>query len=173
MFFLLAPFRPSGCIQHSHGRLSFNFLVVAMGLYHLVYQSRAVVPFSDAELAALLNWSRTYNRQVHVTGLLLHSPDGRFLQILEGEDADVRQLYYGHILPDPRHYQCQVLGEGSCAERSFADWSMGFQLASAADLRDLLRNDALNSPTCHGPKPTIRPELMKLLLEFVETQAAR
>ncbi|TGE17390.1 BLUF domain-containing protein [Hymenobacter elongatus] len=69
-----------------------------MGLYHLIDQSRAVMPFTDTELAALLLWSRTHNRQVHVTGLLLHAPDVRFLQILEGEDADVRQLYYEHIL---------------------------------------------------------------------------
>ena len=138
-----------------------------MGLYHLIYQSRASAPFTDAELAAVLNWSRTYNRQIHVTGLLLHSPDGRFLQILEGEDADVRQLYYQHISVDPRHHQCQVLGEGSCAERSFADWSMGSRVADEAELHALLENGALNAPTRLGPKPTIRPELLALLLEFV------
>ncbi|WP_310397743.1 BLUF domain-containing protein [Hymenobacter sp.] len=144
-----------------------------MGLYHLIYQSQAVVPFADAELAALLLWSRAYNRQIHVTGLLLHAPDGRFLQILEGEDADVRQLYYQNILSDPRHYQCQVLGEGSCAERSFADWSMGCRVAQADDLHKLLHSGALNAPTRHGPRPTIRPELMELLLEFVEAKAAQ
>ena len=144
-----------------------------MGLYHLIYQSRAVAPFTDTALAALLLWSRTYNRQVHVTGLLLHSPDGRFLQILEGEDADVRQLYYQHISSDPRHYQCQVLGEGSCAERSFADWNMGCCVAQAEDLYALLRNGSLNAPTRHGPKPTIRPELLQLLLEFVAPKASQ
>jgi len=142
-----------------------------MGLYHLIYQSRAVAPFTDAALAALLLWSRTYNRQVHVTGLLLHSPDGRFLQILEGEDADVQQLYYQNILSDPRHYQCQVLGEGSCAERSFADWNMGCRVAQAEDLYALLRNGSLNAPTRHGLKPTMRPELLQQLLEFVAPKA--
>ena len=138
-----------------------------MGLYHLIYQSRALVPFTDPELSALLHQSRAHNRQMHVTGLLLHSPDGRFLQILEGEDADVRQLYYQHISSDPRHYHCRVLGEGSCAERSFADWSMGFRVANEAELHALLENGALNAPTRLGPKPTIRPELLELLLEFV------
>lgn len=138
-----------------------------MSLYHLVYQSQALAPFTDAELAALLLRWRDHNRLMHVTGLLLHSPDGRFLQILEGEDADVRQLYYQHILSDPRHHQCRVLGEGSCAERSFADWSMGFRIAQEKELRALLENDSLNAPTRHGPKPTIRPELLRLLLEFV------
>ena len=143
-----------------------------MGLYHLIYQSQALVPFATPELTALLEQSRAHNRDMHVTGLLLHSPDGRFVQILEGEDADVRQLYYQHILSDQRHHQCRVLGEGNCAERSFADWSMGFRVAQAQDLFALLRSDTLNAPTSHGPRPTIRPELMKLLLAFVETKAA-
>ena len=85
---------PGGCSKHSDGRLSFPNPVGAMSLYHLVYQSQALAPFTDAELAALLLGWRDHNRQVHVTGLLLHSSDGRFLQILDGEDADVRQLYY-------------------------------------------------------------------------------
>ena len=54
-----------------------------MGLYHLIYASQARVPFATPELTALLHQSRAYNRQVHITGLLLHSPDGRFLQIME------------------------------------------------------------------------------------------
>ena len=95
---------------------------------------------------------------------MLYSPDGRLLQILEGEDTDVRQLYYQRILFDPWHYQCQVLGEDSCAERSFADWNMGFLLAQEQELHALLQNDALNVPTRYGPRPTIRPELMDLLL---------
>ena len=144
-----------------------------MGLYHLIYQSRALVPFAAPELAVLLEHARTHNRQVHITGLLLHSPDGRFLQILEGEDAAVRELYYQHILSDPRHYQCQVLGEGSCAERSFADWNMGCQVAQPEDLHALLQSGTLNTPTRHGPRPTIRPKLLELLLEFVEAKTAR
>ena len=144
-----------------------------MSLYHLVYESQALVPFEAAELTALLQQARAHNQQVHITGLLLHTPEGRFFQILEGEDADVRQLYYEHIQADPRHYQCRVLGEGSCAERSFADWSMGSRIARAADLHALLQTSSLNAPTRLGPRPTIRPELLELLLNFVEVEANR
>ncbi|MGY3086978.1 hypothetical protein ACVWYF_000004 [Hymenobacter sp. UYAg731] len=138
-----------------------------MGLYHLIYESQALVPFEPAALTALLKQARAHNQQAHITGLLLHTPEGRFFQILEGEDADVRQLYYQHILSDPRHYQCRVLGEGNCAERSFADWSMGTRVAHAADLHTLLQSSALNARTRLGPRPTIRPELLELLLNFV------
>lgn len=143
-----------------------------MSLYHLVYESQAIVPFETAELTVLLKQSRAHNQQAHITGLLLHTPDGRFFQILEGEDAAVRQLYYQHILADPRHYQCRVLGEGNCAERSFADWNMGFRVAQAHDLGILLQTGSLNARTAHGPRPTIRPELLELLLDFVEISAA-
>ena len=139
-----------------------------MGLYHLTYLSRSLAPFSVPELTALLHQSRAHNRQTHITGLLLHTPDGRFLQILEGEEADVRQLYYQHILSDPRHHQCQVLEEGSCAERSFADWNMGFRVAQTQDLHALLRAAVRNSPQDPGSRLPIRPELMQQLLHFVE-----
>ena len=144
-----------------------------MSLYHLVYESQAIVPFEPAELMALLKKSRAYNQQAHITGLLLHSPEGRFFQILEGEAAEVRKLYYQRILADTRHYQCRVLGEGNCAERSFADWSMGLRVAQASDLDDLLQTGSLNAPTPLGPRPTIRSELLELLLNFVETEANR
>ena len=142
-----------------------------MSLYHLVYESQALVPLTAAELTALLQQARAHNQQAHITGLLLHTPEGRFFQILEGEDADVRELYYQHILSDPRHYKCRVLGEGNCAERSFADWSMGVRVAHAADLHALLQTSSLNAPTRLGPRPTIRPELLELLLNFVGMEA--
>ncbi len=109
-----------------------------MGLYYLIYQSRALVPFAAPELAALLHQSRAHNRQVHVTEILLHAPDGRFLQIIEGEEADVWQLHHQHILSDPRHHQCRMLSEGSYVERSFADWNLGFRIAQDEELHALL-----------------------------------
>ena len=47
---LLVPFKPGGCHEHSYGRLSFHSLAVAMGLYHLIYQSQALVPLLLSKL---------------------------------------------------------------------------------------------------------------------------
>lgn len=77
-------------------------------------------PFDSSALTALLHKARAFNR-ARLSGLLLHAPDGRFLQILEGEKTVVRELYYDHIAADPRHHRCRILGSGSCTERSFAD----------------------------------------------------
>ncbi len=138
-----------------------------MNLYHLLYHSQALAPFDPPELRALLEQARAFNRENQLTGLLLHTPDGRFLQILEGEKEVVRALYYGHIVTDPRHHRCQVLGAGASAERSFADWSMGFRVANAAELRVLLASAPPAGPKSSAAPPPLPPGLLKLLLDFV------
>ena len=138
-----------------------------MDFYHLIYQSRAWEPFDAPALTALLLQARVFNRQHHLSGLLLHTPDGRFLQILEGDEAAVRALYYDRIVHDPRHRRCRVLGEGPCAERSFADWNMGFRVANARELRALLAAGLPAAPALFGMRPRLRSELLQLLLDFV------
>lgn len=97
-----------------------------MPLYHLIYESRATQPFSDLDLLALLRHSRGHNAQRDITGLLLYSPEGRFLQVLEGKRAEVEALYQ-HISQDARHTACVVLLAGPLATRRFAEWRMGFR----------------------------------------------
>ncbi len=138
-----------------------------MALYQLIYQSQSLVPFETPELTALLNQARAYNLAHDVTGLLLYTPDGRFLQVLEGEERVVRDLYYNRIAFDPRHYNCRLLSDGSSLYRSFANWTMGFRMATALDLRKLLSDVPPDIPGLLVPRPHTRPELLKLLLEFV------
>jgi hypothetical protein len=138
-----------------------------MGLYHLLYHSQALQPFDTPALTALLLQARTFNRAHHLTGLLLHTPDGRFFQILEGEEIVVRTLYYDHIVADPRHHHCRLVGAGACAERSFADWNMGFRIANAQELHALLAAATIYTPVLFAPLPRVRPELLALLLDFV------
>jgi hypothetical protein len=77
----------------------------------LVYISSAVQLFSPAALLALLEQSRVNNARVEVTGMLLYK-EGSFIQLIEGEDCAVEDLFR-IISLDPRH-------------RHFADWSMGY-----------------------------------------------
>ena len=138
-----------------------------MGLYHLIYQSQALTPFDTPALTALLYKCRAFNRAQYLSGLLLHTPDGRFLQILEGEEAVVNALYYDRIASDPRHHSCRVLGSGACAERSFADWNMGFRVANAEELHALLTGATPAELSLPASQPHFRPELLQLLLDFV------
>jgi len=140
-----------------------------MGLYQLVYQSLSLVRFEQEDLARMLAHCCAYNLRHNITGILLHTADGRFFQVLEGEEADVRKLYFERILPNPRHFHCHIFSEGPCDDRTFAHWPMGFRLASAQDLRKLLSQVPPDIPGLLVPRPHTRPELMALLQEFVET----
>ncbi|OGX91757.1 BLUF domain-containing protein [Hymenobacter coccineus] len=137
-----------------------------MDLHHLIYQSQALGDFNEPALAALLRRGRAHNQEHNISGVLLHTADGRFLQVLEGPKTAVRHLYYHVILSDTRHFHCQVISEGPCAQRSFADWTMGCRLAQAADLRTLLGEAPANTlGLAHRPYP--RPQLLARLEHFV------
>ena len=144
-----------------------------MKLYQLIYQSQSLVPFEPPELTALLHQSRAYNELYAITGILLFTPDGRFMQVLEGDRDAVRHLFFDRIASDPRHCHLQVISEGPCEQRSFADWTMAFHVAQARDLRRLLSPVPPDNPALLVPRPHTRPELLALLLDFVakrETQ---
>jgi len=122
-----------------------------------------------AALDTLLKQSRAYNQEHDITGVLLHTPEGRFLQVLESPRAAMRHLYYYAILSDMRHHHCQVLGEGSWPKRSFATWTMGFRQAQSHDLRTLLGEAA---PDDLGLilRPYPRPQLLGLVLDFMKNR---
>ena len=137
-----------------------------MALYHLIYQSQALTGFSVAELTALLQKSWTYNLTHSLTGMLLHAPNGQFLQVLEGEAAAVRHLYYHCIATDPRHEHLVVLSEGPSAVQVFTDWCMSFRADQPLGVGQAgyLSPSAMYVRMCsltHAP-----PGLLRLLLDF-------
>lgn len=103
-------------------------------MFQIVYASQAAVPFTPADLAALLSTARTLNRKHGVTGMLVFS-GGRFLQALEGDAQSVISTF-GRITRDARHRNVTTLHRGmSYLGKTFGDWAMGFhEAASAQDL---------------------------------------
>lgn len=92
-------------------------------LHHLIYQSEAVAPLSNAEMERLLEQCRYHNQLTHITGILLY--DGsRFLQVLEGSPKAVAAVF-SRIRTDCRHTAVQVLADGPVTHRQFAGWSIG------------------------------------------------
>lgn len=140
-----------------------------MNLYQLIYQSQSLVPFGTPELTALLNQCRAYNQAHGISGILLYTPGGKFLQVLEGTQAAVQNLYQHRIVADPRHTNCRVFGEGPCQRRTFADWTMAFRAAPDLDLRTLLDYVSLGNDNLAllMLRPPIRLELLELLLDFM------
>lgn len=98
----------------------------------LVYVSYATVPFSDADLDALLAKSRENNTRDGISGMLLYR-DGDFLQVLEGPEDKVREAY-ARIARDNRHGRIMMLDESTVDERAFANWSMGFRRLKRSDI---------------------------------------
>ncbi|MBU6122639.1 BLUF domain-containing protein [Hymenobacter siberiensis] len=146
-----------------------------MRTYHLIYQSQAMVPFNAPELRALHRQAQAYNGTHGITGVLLHTADGRFLQLLEGTEAAVRHLYYNHIVRDPRHRDCHILAEGPCLKPSFASWAMVLRFVRPNEVRDLLAHVPAdgNQARC-VPRARTGPELAAALRGFIATgQAAQ
>lgn len=138
-----------------------------MALYQLLYQSEALMAFDTPELLTLLHQCRTRNVAHNITGLLLYAADGRFLQLLEGEQAAVLDLYHQRIARDPRHFNCRVLREGPCEVRTFGAWAMSFRSAPGQDLQDLPGYVAPDDPSRLVPHPHTQLEFIALLLDFL------
>jgi hypothetical protein len=108
-------------------------------MYHLVYISQARENMTLTTLVVLLMQARALNERHHVTGALVYG-DGQFMQVMEGEEAVVKDLYT-RVAKDARHYDVCTLAEGPIATRSFAQWSMAFGEV-AADQFEVLRRVA-------------------------------
>jgi hypothetical protein len=88
----------------------------------LAYRSRAVAPFSQAELLRLVNSVEARNRAESVTGQLIYE-DGCFCQWLEGPAGGVARIWEA-IRHDPRHTDIEVIGRSHTLARCFGDWAM-------------------------------------------------
>ncbi|MEZ5933372.1 MAG: BLUF domain-containing protein [Alphaproteobacteria bacterium] len=95
-----------------------------MALMQWVYASAASDSFTSADLDTLLTTARARNEAAGVTGILLYH-DGSFLQVLEGEEATVSEVY-DRISKDKRHSELSLIFRGTIDERNFGAWSMGF-----------------------------------------------
>ncbi|ASD64717.1 BLUF domain-containing protein [Bdellovibrio bacteriovorus] len=94
------------------------------GVFHLVYFSKAAEDLSYTDIREILEVSRRNNARLGITGLLIFR-DGYFVQLLEGDEAPVRNVLTA-IRDDDRNYSVKVLIEAIGAERLFPDWSMAF-----------------------------------------------
>ena len=91
-------------------------------LIQLFYASSASVPFSEADLHALLKKARKVNTGLGVSGMLLYA-EGSFFQVLEGP-ADTVEDLYNAIKGDRRHKNVRRIAKLPIDTRDFADWSM-------------------------------------------------
>lgn len=103
-------------------------------LQYLIYISQAMKFMDNDDLLQILEESRAHNQVHGVTGMLLYMEsvfldrkEGRFMQLLEGEGAEV-QAVYAKIEKDHRHKNLLILSEATIEARIFAGWSMGLRV---------------------------------------------
>jgi len=140
-------------------------------IFYLIYISKAAELMSEQRLKEILDQSRERNKRLDITGLLLYvegkflnatkqqltrEMSGRFIQVLEGNETQVRELYQ-LIKHDSKHQQLIVLKEETIPARNFEEWAMGFcaasieqQHAGFADLENIFlesgQKDVYNRP---------------------------
>lgn len=93
-------------------------------MYSLVYRSEASELFSLPEIYKMLSNARDYNAEHDITGCLLYH-NAQFLQLLEGEEEEVR-LLFEKIKSDSRHHHVITICEDTAKDRMFSEWSMAF-----------------------------------------------
>jgi len=125
---------------------------------------------SIADLTNLLDQSRTKNKRLNITGLLVYHKR-EFMQLLEGNKDDIFSLY-DTICKDGRNMQNHLIWEGSIQQRSFADWSMAFLLPGDLSLEgkpaySSFLEHGLNAQAMSTPETTGKSFLVFLRDDFL------
>ena len=92
--------------------------------YQIIYSSEASTPMQTDDLEELLGHARRSNATKGITGALVYA-EGMFLQILEGDKAEVQDLM-AEIRRDVRHETVIVLREGEIPVAIFGSWKMAY-----------------------------------------------
>jgi hypothetical protein len=134
----------------------------------LLYVSNASRDIAPRALDAILSASRANNTLLGITGLLLHI-DGGFLQILEGDERAVRELYT-RVAADRRHWEPRILLDREIAAPTFIGCSMGFERPSLND-PETAGMFGVTRETIHGRLSPAAGRIVALMLEtFYRTQ---
>ncbi len=103
-------------------------------MYTLVHSSEIEPYLGDIDISSLLYAARQSNAEHKITGILLHI-NGKFIQVLEGEETSVKKLYE-IISRDRRHKNLKVLLEKEIDERQFDGWCLGFKNITEDELNE-------------------------------------
>jgi len=135
-------------------------------MYRIVYVSTAQEELESKDIGDILDVSQSNNHERLITGFLVHN--GRhFMQALEGERAEVMDIY-ARILADKRHSGVvQIIGE-KIEERAFPDWAMNyFRVDDPRGNKMVIRHD----DPVDGLLPKDMPrELMHLFTRFMHIE---
>ncbi|HRE82041.1 MAG TPA: BLUF domain-containing protein [Opitutaceae bacterium] len=94
-------------------------------MIQMAYLSSTPRLLTPDDIAQILLSSREKNTAKSITGILVYK-DGNVLQVLEGGESEVTDLFE-RIKKDSRHRGVIQIYRKSIEARDFPDWSMGFR----------------------------------------------
>ena len=100
-------------------------------LMKMIYCSRANDGVDMDEFKKILATAQKNNAERGLTGLLIFNSK-IFLQVLEGTPKAINRLYTT-LAQDPRHHDLFILKYQEIEQRNWAQWSMSFAPATAAN----------------------------------------
>lgn len=154
--------------QYAQGAISLSHMLALLDrrVQHLLYRGQATHPLSSAELTLLVEQSQAWNAAHQLTGLLCYSPDGHFVQVLEGSAEEVHALY-ARIRQDTRHGRVVTLSDQASPTRWFAGWAMMLVETSPQDLFWVIGYLEAKAGNLVKPQfPIVDPQLLQLLRKF-------
>lgn len=129
-------------------------------LVRLLYVSRAVGPQTGTVTAQILGACEAHNAAHGITGVLCQG-QGLYLQLLEGQRADINALYL-RIAQDRRHRDVQLLGFDEIGQRRYPGWSMAHVLLPDDDAMVRLQHPEFDPYSASGA------HMLRLLGELVD-----
>ena len=128
-----------------------------------VYISSAKLMLQERDIISIVKAAQIKNQSMGITGILLFN-SGNFMQLIEGAEANVAELYE-KIKNDNRHTDVTQLLEEEISHRNFDNWFMGYK-----DLATLNRvdQDILSPFLNEEPNFSIYKNNSYRALEFLE-----
>ena len=141
------------------------------GMIQLTYTSMAAPLLVTHDIKRILEIAKKFNSENKITGCLLYYKH-RFLQILEGEEEIIEELY-AKIKQDKKHFNVNLLHINEINERIFPKWSMAFKELNKNQIEKLtgtgLFEDNLIRFSEITNKPTLATRLFwKKAVEIIE-----
>lgn len=106
-------------------------------LVTFAYLSTATLPLDALQLQRLLISAQRFNAERGVTGLLIYN-GGSFMQVLEGPQDAVQDIFEQRIRHSPLHGGIVELLSGRINRRHFPGWSLACKHVPGQPLPDLL-----------------------------------
>jgi len=144
-------------------------------MHRFVYVSTATQDLTAQQIADIAGACHRNNRRAGLTGMLV-AHQGRFLHILEGDEAAIRRRAE-KIQHDPRHGDFKVLQAREIQMRAFLDWVFVHETPAALPLFGGVKVEPLrallpiNSPL-RGRDLTVRHLVRDFLASFKQLLAA-